>query len=73
MILIFHSITFTDVLQLVKSQVRPSFRPTVPTGTGAPTDFISLMEKCWDDSQMERPTSKDVMRAIYQMNKKNHL
>ena len=53
-----------DIIDQVRKQLIPAFRPDLPSEIGDNKDIIHLMQMCWDDDPSMRPTFSEIKSKL---------
>ena len=53
-----------DIIDQVRKQLIPAFRPDLPSEVGDNKGIIQLMQMCWDDDPSTRPTCSEIKSKL---------
>lgn len=66
---VFHLCVYAEIVESVKQQSRPPFRPIVVLEQCIDEAILNLMQKCWADDPPTRPDFSSLKPIIRKLNK----
>lgn len=54
----------TKPIQLIIQTSQNGLRPTIPENESSPPLFISLIQACWDQDSLKRPSLDDILNML---------
>lgn len=55
---------FLDIIERVRKRLIPTVRPDLPSEIGDNKGFIHLMQMCWDNDPLTRPTFSEIKSKL---------
>ena len=62
-------LSFVEIIERVAKQLIPQFRPEFPTEIVDNKGVIHLMQMCWDNDPLMRPTFSEIKSKLKSLNR----